>query len=188
ELYIFNVVAIMLSVVHMYVSFQNAVTYDDVRVDFTWEEWTLLDSSQRNLYKDVMLDTYRNLTIIGIFKDAKEPIMNGNNMKIQRFNGVLNVKLFYVSITFAGQKEIILERNLLYIVNALKPLHTTDIFKRNPINVMNVVKPLYVTKVFKVIKEHIPERSPVKVINVVKPLHNKVLFKTMKRHTLERNQ
>ena len=55
----------MLSVVHMYVSFQNALTYDDVHADFTWEEWTLLDPSQRNLYKDVMLETYRNLTAIG---------------------------------------------------------------------------------------------------------------------------
>nr|XP_048306193.1 zinc finger protein 431-like isoform X2 [Myodes glareolus] len=49
----------------MYVSFQNAVTYDDVHVDFTWEEWTLLDPSQRNLYKDVMLDIYHSLTILG---------------------------------------------------------------------------------------------------------------------------
>ena len=55
----------MLSVVHMYVSFQNALTYDDVHVDFTWEEWTLLDPSQKSLYKDVMLETYRNLTAIG---------------------------------------------------------------------------------------------------------------------------
>ena len=55
----------MLSVVHMYVSFQNALTYDDVHVDFTWEEWTLLDPSQRNLYKDVMLDTYHSLSITG---------------------------------------------------------------------------------------------------------------------------
>nr|XP_048308922.1 zinc finger protein 431-like isoform X1 [Myodes glareolus] len=43
----------------------NAVTYDDVHVDFTWEEWTLLDPSQKSLYKDVMLETYRNLTAIG---------------------------------------------------------------------------------------------------------------------------
>ncbi|XP_057647298.1 zinc finger protein 120-like isoform X2 [Chionomys nivalis] len=41
------------------------VTYDDVHVDFTWEEWALLDTSQKSLYKNVMLETYRNLTAIG---------------------------------------------------------------------------------------------------------------------------
>ncbi|XP_059108367.1 zinc finger protein 120-like [Peromyscus eremicus] len=46
-------------------NFENSVTYDDVHVDFTWEEWTLLDPSQKNLYKEVMIETYRNLTIIG---------------------------------------------------------------------------------------------------------------------------
>ncbi|KAK7794974.1 hypothetical protein U0070_013466 [Myodes glareolus] len=43
---------------------ENAVTYDDMHANFTWEEWTLLDPSQKNLYKDVMLETYRNLTTI----------------------------------------------------------------------------------------------------------------------------
>ncbi|XP_035309586.1 zinc finger protein 120-like, partial [Cricetulus griseus] len=41
------------------------MTYDDVHIDFTWEEWTLLDTSQKNLYIDVMLETFRNLTDIG---------------------------------------------------------------------------------------------------------------------------
>ncbi|XP_057607329.1 zinc finger protein 431-like [Chionomys nivalis] len=44
---------------------ENTVTYDDVHVNFTWEEWILLDPSQKNLYKDVMVETYRNLTTIG---------------------------------------------------------------------------------------------------------------------------
>ncbi|XP_057621806.1 zinc finger protein 268 isoform X3 [Chionomys nivalis] len=44
---------------------KNAVTYDDVHVDFTWEEWTLLNPSQKSLYKDVMVETYINLTTIG---------------------------------------------------------------------------------------------------------------------------
>lgn len=41
------------------------VTYDDVRVNFTLEEWALLDPSEKSLYRDVMLETYRNLTAIG---------------------------------------------------------------------------------------------------------------------------
>ncbi|XP_052602956.1 zinc finger protein 431-like isoform X5 [Peromyscus californicus insignis] len=43
----------------------DAVTYEDVHVNFTHEEWALLDPSQKRLYKDVMQETYWNLTIIG---------------------------------------------------------------------------------------------------------------------------
>ncbi|XP_052039546.1 zinc finger protein 431-like [Apodemus sylvaticus] len=43
----------------------NAVTFDDVHVNFTEEEWNLLDPSQKNLYKTVMLETYLNLKPIG---------------------------------------------------------------------------------------------------------------------------
>ena len=52
------------SVVHMYGIIQNLVTYDDVHISFTREEWNLLDTSQKNLYKNVMLETYKNLTAI----------------------------------------------------------------------------------------------------------------------------
>ena len=42
------------------------MTYDDVHVNFTGEEWNLLDPSQKSLYKDVMLETYWNLAVIGM--------------------------------------------------------------------------------------------------------------------------
>ncbi|XP_038936359.1 zinc finger protein 431-like isoform X3 [Rattus norvegicus] len=42
-----------------------AVTCEDVHVNFTHEEWALLDPFQKSLYKDVMLETYWNLTAIG---------------------------------------------------------------------------------------------------------------------------
>uniref|UniRef100_F1LW88 KRAB domain-containing protein n=1 Tax=Rattus norvegicus TaxID=10116 RepID=F1LW88_RAT len=49
----------------------DVVTYEDVHVNLTKEEWALLDPSQKSLYKDVMLETYRNLTAIGYICDYK---------------------------------------------------------------------------------------------------------------------
>ncbi|XP_055002079.1 zinc finger protein 253-like [Sorex araneus] len=44
---------------------QDVVTFSDVSVNFTLEEWLSLDTSQRKLYRDVMLETYQHLQAIG---------------------------------------------------------------------------------------------------------------------------
>ncbi|KAL6038422.1 hypothetical protein STEG23_016128, partial [Scotinomys teguina] len=47
------------------------VTFDDVSVNFTLEEWALLNSSQKKLYSGVMKETFLNLIFVGTAIEEK---------------------------------------------------------------------------------------------------------------------
>jgi hypothetical protein len=56
-------------------------------VNFTLEDWAVQDPSQKKLYKDVMLETFRILAALG--KDITIPLLSQSESKCFFFIGAV---------------------------------------------------------------------------------------------------
>ncbi|XP_073914711.1 zinc finger protein 587B-like [Castor canadensis] len=70
-------------------SAQASVTFEDVTVDFSWEEWDLLDEAQRCLYHDVMMDNLALIISLGCWCGAKDEVATSEeSISIDRMSQV----------------------------------------------------------------------------------------------------
>ncbi|XP_054554285.1 zinc finger protein 260-like isoform X3 [Talpa occidentalis] len=64
------------------VSSEGTVSFEDVAVNFTWQEWWYLSEAQRTLYWDVMLETYSHLLSLGhCVTDPEASIKSGQGLQ-----------------------------------------------------------------------------------------------------------
>nr|XP_059855262.1 zinc finger protein 560-like [Delphinus delphis] len=95
---------------------QGSITFEDVAVYFSWEEWALLNEAQKLLYCDVMLENFALMASVGYWHGVEdEEAPSEQSVSVGKISQV-SMTFRYLAMTFTWEEwgQLDLAQKTLY--------------------------------------------------------------------------
>ncbi|XP_020766268.2 zinc finger protein 211-like isoform X1 [Odocoileus virginianus] len=95
---------------------EGSITFEDVAVYFSWEEWVLLDEAQKLLYCNVMLENFALMASLGYWRGGEdEEAPSGQSVSVEGMSQILMI-FKYLAMTFTWEEwgQLDLAKRTLY--------------------------------------------------------------------------
>ncbi|XP_051696895.1 zinc finger protein 560 isoform X1 [Oryctolagus cuniculus] len=90
------------------------MTFEDVAVYFSWDEWDLLDEGQKLLYCDVMLENLALMTSLGYWCGAEDEGAPEQSVSVEVSQVLMTFKLLAMTFTWEEWRQLDQDQKHLY--------------------------------------------------------------------------